>query len=109
MRSCFVLVLAVILYCPLAVSPAYAQEVIGMKNQSDSSQVTGTIVDKSGALIAGATVQVRSTNGTVLDTVRSEKNGAFGFHRLTPGTYRLIVSKPPVVVDGWVLEVTPHH
>ena len=94
MRSCFVLVLAVILYCPLSVSPAYAQEVIGMKNQSDSSQVTGTIVDKSGALIAGATVQVRSTNGTVLDTVRSEKNGAFGFHRLTPGTYRLIVSKP---------------
>ena len=33
-------------------------------------QLSGTVVDTSGAVIAGATVQVRSANGTLQKTIR---------------------------------------
>jgi outer membrane receptor protein involved in Fe transport len=57
-----------------------------------SVQLPGTVVDSSGAAIAGATVQVRSSNGTVLATARSDSSGAFAFPGLRAGDYRLAVS-----------------
>ena len=36
------------------------------------TQLSGTVVDPSGAVIAGATVQVRSANGTVQKTTQSD-------------------------------------
>ncbi|MGD0683340.1 MAG: carboxypeptidase-like regulatory domain-containing protein, partial [Terracidiphilus sp.] len=57
-------------------------------------QLSGTVVDTSGAVIAGATVQVRSANGTVQKTTQSETNGSFIFSGLAAGNYRLVVSNP---------------
>src|SRR5271165_608531 len=54
--------------------------------------VSGTVVDTSGAAIAGATVQVQSANGTVLTTTQSDTNGSFTISGLSPGDYRLAVS-----------------
>jgi hypothetical protein len=56
------------------------------------SQLSGTVVDTSGAVIAGATVQVRSENGTVQKAIQSDKNGSFVISGLAPGNYRLVVS-----------------
>ncbi len=56
--------------------------------------LSGTVVDTSGAVIAGATVQVRSTNGTVQITTRSDTNGSFIVSGLAAGNYRLVVSNP---------------
>jgi hypothetical protein len=56
--------------------------------------VTGTIVDKSGSVIEGATVQVLSTNGTLQLTGRSDKNGSFTISGLPAGDYRFVVSNP---------------
>ena len=58
------------------------------------SQLSGTVVDTSGAVIAGATVQIRSTNGTVQGTTLSETNGSFIISGLAAGNYRLVVSNP---------------
>ena len=58
------------------------------------SQLSGAIVDSSGAVIAGATVQVQSTNGAVERTTRSDKNGDFIISGLAAGTYRFVVSSP---------------
>jgi len=58
------------------------------------SQLSGTVVDTSGAVIAGATVQVRSANGTVQITTRSDTNGSFIISGLSAGNYRLVVSNP---------------
>ena len=58
-----------------------------------SPQLAGTVVDASGAAIRGATMQVRSANGTVLTTTRSDSNGAFTISGLTAGDYRLVVSR----------------
>ena len=55
-------------------------------------QLSGTVVDTSGAVIAGATVQVRSASGTVQMTTQSDKNGSFIVSGLSTGDYRLVVS-----------------
>ena len=57
-------------------------------------QLSGTVVDTSGAVIAGATVQVRSANGTVQRTTQSDTNGSFIISGLTAANYRLVVSNP---------------
>ena len=56
--------------------------------------VSGTVVDTSGAAIAGATLQVRSADGTVLAATRSDTNGAFLISGLPAGGYRLEVWNP---------------
>ena len=57
-------------------------------------QLSGTVVDTSGAVIAGATVQVRSANGAVQRTTQSDRNGSFILSGLAAGFYRLVVSNP---------------
>jgi hypothetical protein len=57
-------------------------------------RLSGTVVDTSGAVIAGATVQVRSANGVVQKTAQSETNGSFIILGLAAGNYQLVVSNP---------------
>ena len=57
-------------------------------------RLSGTVVDASGAVIAGATVQVRSANGAVQRTTQSDSDGSFVISGLPPGNYRLVVSSP---------------
>jgi outer membrane receptor protein involved in Fe transport len=61
---------------------------------ADVSQLSGTVVDTSGASIAGATVEVLSSNGTVQRTTHSDTNGSFVLSGIPAGNYRLIVSSP---------------
>jgi outer membrane receptor protein involved in Fe transport len=62
-------------------------------NAQGITQLSGTVVDTSAALIAGATVQVRSANGTVQITTQTDTNGSFIISGLSAGDYRLTVSK----------------
>jgi hypothetical protein len=55
-------------------------------------QLSGTVVDTSGAVIAGATLQVRSANGTVQRTTQSDGNGSFILSGLAAGSSKLVVS-----------------
>jgi len=64
----------------------------GAPIQGNVSQLSGTVVDTSGAVIAGANVQVLSANGTVERTTQSDTNGSFIFSGLAAGNYRLVVS-----------------
>jgi len=57
-------------------------------------RLSGTVVDTSGAVIAGATVQVRSANGALQKTTQSDANGFFIISGLSTGNYRLLVSNP---------------
>jgi hypothetical protein len=57
-------------------------------------QLSGTVVDTSGAVIAGATMQVWRANGTVQRTAQSDRNGFFFLSGLAAGSYRLVVSNP---------------
>jgi hypothetical protein len=67
---------------------------IATSDKAYPPQLSGTVVDTSGAVIAGATVQVRSANGTVQRTTHSDANGSFIISGLAAGNYRLVVSNP---------------
>jgi hypothetical protein len=54
--------------------------------------LSGTVVDTSGAVIAGATVQVQGNNGAV--TKQSDGSGSFAVSGLKPGNYQLVIFKP---------------
>ena len=59
-----------------------------------SPQLSGSIVDASGAAIAGADVHVLGGDGTVQRTVHSGTDGSFVFSGLAAGNYRLVVMSP---------------
>ena len=59
-----------------------------------TAQLSGTVVDTSGAVIGGATVQVRSADGTAQKATKSDKNGSFSISGLPAGSYQLVVSEP---------------
>jgi outer membrane receptor protein involved in Fe transport len=61
---------------------------------ADGVAVSGTVVDASGAVIAGAAVQVLSADGTLQKTTQSDKDGSFIISGLSAGNYRLVVSNP---------------
>ena len=67
---------------------------VATSDRSYPPQLSGTVVDTSSAVIAGATVQVRSDNGTVQRTAQSDRSGAFLVSGLAAGNYRLVVSNP---------------
>ena len=54
--------------------------------------VTGTVVDTSGAPLAGAALELQSANRTVLRTTESDTNGSFTISGLSAGNYRLVIS-----------------
>jgi outer membrane receptor protein involved in Fe transport len=75
--------------------PTVAQEKtpVATSDKAHPPQFSGTVVDTSGALIAGATVQVRGANGTVQKTIQSDTNGSYSISGLSAGGYRLVISK----------------
>jgi hypothetical protein len=67
---------------------------VATRDKAYSPQLSGTVVDPSGAVIAGATVQVRSADGAIQRTAQSGTNGVFILSGLAAGSYRLVVSNP---------------
>lgn len=74
----------------------------------DTATVTGTVRDKSGAIIPNAGVTVASPATGVTVDVKSNGEGEYLAGGLTPGTYNLIVTAPgfqKYEVKGLVLRV----
>src|ERR1700723_426275 len=61
-------------------------------DKANPAQVSGTVVDSSGAVMAGATVQIRSVDGAEKMKTRTDANGAFNISGLAAGNYRLVVA-----------------
>ena len=64
------------------------------REKADTPQLSGTVVDPSGAVIAGATVMIRNSDGAVQRTTQSDANGSFSISGLPAGNYQLFVSSP---------------
>jgi hypothetical protein len=63
-------------------------------DKAHQSQLSGIIVDTSGAVIGGATVLVWSANGSIHITTQSGTDGSFTVPGLSVGDYRVVVSSP---------------
>ena len=62
------------------------------REKADTPPVSGIVVDPSGAVIGGATVEIRNADGAVQRTTHADANGSFSISGLSAGEYRLIVS-----------------
>jgi hypothetical protein len=62
--------------------------------QAYPPQLSGAVVDQSGAVISGATVLLRSANSTVQRTTQTDRNGSFIISGPPAGNYQLVVSIP---------------
>ncbi|MGC2401075.1 MAG: TonB-dependent receptor [Acidobacteriaceae bacterium] len=67
---------------------------LGASDMTHPPQLSGTVVDTSGAVIAGAIVSVLSEDGTLQRTTQSDRSGSFIISGVSAGNYRLVVSNP---------------
>jgi len=70
----------------LALTPAGAQSLT-------SGDITGTITDPSGAVIAGATVTLTSVDEGSVQTTTTSQAGVYRFSLLKPGRYAVVASQ----------------
>ena len=62
--------------------------------QTNTTALSGTVVDTSGAMIPGATITITNAASGTTQTTKAKSRGEFSFEQLTPGTYEVKVSTP---------------
>ena len=73
---------------------AQERTTLATSEKDQPQQLSGAVVDISGAVIAGATVQIRNADGAIERTTQSDASGSFNISGLLPGNYRLVASHP---------------
>ena len=99
MRRISTQLLVVSMLCLGYCAGAFAQE---------TSQISGTVKDASGAVVAGAEIIVTQTTTGVTRSAMSDANGVYSVPSLPPGPYRLEVRKEGFnthIQSGIVLQV----
>jgi hypothetical protein len=76
-----------------------------VSERSALSRLSGTVVDTSGAVIGGATVQVQSANGSIQKSALTDKSGIFVISGLPAGMYQLVVSSADFETKGMSISV----
>ena len=80
-----------------------------LEAQGLTGQISGTIVDPSGAAVPNATVEFRNTATALVRQTNTDGTGAFIVTELLPGTYNLRVTAPGFMAfeqTGLVLTAT---
>jgi hypothetical protein len=65
----------------------------GIRAQSGTSSVQGTVTDTTGAVIQGASVVLTNNSTGVVLTATSDTSGSYSFPSVQPGVYSLDISK----------------
>jgi hypothetical protein len=69
--------------------------------------ISGTILDQSGAVSAGAEVRLTAETETVRQEVESGSNGQFLFANVSPGAFRLTVTSPGFATGEFFAALRP--
>src|ERR1700744_1457321 len=93
-KLAIVILLLTAVLLQLAAAAAQEKAPVATSDKVYPPQLSGTVVDTSGAMIAWATVEVRNADGSVQRTTKSDRNGSFTISGLPSGNYRLVVSNP---------------
>jgi hypothetical protein len=62
--------------------------------QTNTTSLSGTVVDTSGAIIPGATINIANAASGKIESTQTKSKGEFSFEQLSPGTYEVKVSTP---------------
>ena len=63
------------------------------QTQITTGVIQGTVLDPSGAVIPGASVEAHNLDTQIRQAATSDENGRFSFLALTPGRYEVIAKK----------------
>lgn len=63
-----------------------------MSAQTNTTSLSGTVVDTSGAMIPGATITISNAASGTTQSTKSKSGGEFSFEQLAPGSYEVKVS-----------------
>ena len=72
-----------------------------------SSGISGTVTDRSGAIVPQATVELRQLAGNRATNARTDTSGQFKFNGLAPGQYELQVTAPGFQRNTQRVDVQP--
>ncbi len=73
--------------------------VANLEAQTETGQITGTVVDPAGAVLVGTTIRVVSAARGITREVTSSGSGTFSITNLQSGTYQLTASKTNFATD----------
>lgn len=79
---------AVVFFLSMAVSLLFAISTFG-QTTATGADLTGSVTDQNGAVVAGATVTAKLAGGGVTRTVTSDSGGNYQFIGLPAGTYEI--------------------
>lgn len=65
-----------------------------MASQSDVGGITGTVTDKSGAVVPNAKVEIRDLATNLTQSTKTSASGQYTFTRVAPSTYKLSIAAP---------------
>jgi hypothetical protein len=74
--------------------PLWFVSKIGFAQSIASGTINGSVVDQSGAVIAGATVSLRSVGTNYEQSVTTDETGAFHLANIPLSPYRLTITAP---------------
>jgi hypothetical protein len=60
--------------------------------QVETGQISGTVVDQSGAIVTNATITVKNLSTNAARNTQSSATGAYNVLGLEPGTYQITVT-----------------
>jgi hypothetical protein len=72
----------------------FSVSLLPMAAQTVAGSISGTVVEQSGAVIAGARVTATNVGQKVSQATTTDRNGSFVFPQLNPSTYALTVQAP---------------
>jgi hypothetical protein len=105
-RSSFTRVMAMLGACAVLLLPAIRCDAQNI----NAGDIRGTVVDSSGANVAGATVTLTNKNTGVATHTKSDSRGIYDVPQLTPGIYSISFSDPSFktfVQDNVLLQNAP--
>jgi len=82
---------------PLQFSTPQAQPppaIVEARSSDTGSGISGTVTDASGAVVPGASVQLRQLAGKMTSNTRTDMNGEFKFSALPAGRYEVLIQSP---------------
>jgi protocatechuate 3,4-dioxygenase beta subunit len=71
----------------------FARGVIPCLAQTEDAAISGRVIDQTGAVVAGATVQLRSAERGTLQETTTNASGVYVFPSVQPGVYHITVRK----------------
>jgi len=89
---------------PLMGAPILSSQMI---EGASHGQLSGIVVDESGAVIAEAAIQVLSADAAIARSTKTDSRGGFAISGLAAGSYRLVVSSPDFETSIIAVVITP--